>query len=125
MFGRKEPEMEVIVGPQSGIRGEITSKGTVRVDGKFEGNVAAECVIIGETGAIYGDITVKTCIIGGKLTGNIRASEGVEIRNRGEICGDIYALRLVIAEGAKFDGHSYMQRPQELEYIGQEPSLEM
>lgn len=125
MFSRKESEMEVIVGPQSGIKGEITSKGTVRIDGTFEGNVVAECVIIGETGAIYGDITVRTCIIGGKLTGNIHASEGAEIRHRGQICGDIYALRLVIAEGAQFDGRSYRQRPREIEYRGQEASLEM
>ncbi len=125
MFSRKESEMEVIVGPQSGIKGEITSKGTVRIDGTFEGNVVAECVIIGETGTICGDITVKTCIIGGKLTGNAHASEGAEIRHRGVICGDIYAQRLVIAEGAQFDGRSYMQRPKELEYRGQEPSLEM
>lgn len=125
MFGKKQPDMEVIVGPESGIRGEITSKGTVRVDGTFEGNVVAECVIIGETGAIGGDITVKTCIIGGKLTGNIHASEGVEIRHRGEICGDIYALRLVMAEGAQFDGHSYMQRPKEIGYMAQEVTLEM
>jgi cytoskeletal protein CcmA (bactofilin family) len=122
---RKQSDMEVIVGPESGIKGEITSKGTVRVDGTFDGNVVAECVIIGETGAICGDIVVKTCIIGGKLTGNVRASEGVEVRHRGEICGDIYAQRLVMAEGAKFDGHSYMQRTKEIGYVAQEATLEM
>ncbi|NJD91228.1 MAG: polymer-forming cytoskeletal protein [Geobacter sp.] len=115
MFGRKEPDMEVIIGPQSGVKGEITSKGTVRVDGRFEGNVAAECFIIGESGAVTGDIIVKSCIIGGKLIGNIRASGCVEIRHSGEICGDIYATRISMAEGAKFDGRSYMQRPRELE----------
>ncbi len=125
MFSRKQPDMEVIIGPESGIKGEITSKGTVRIDGTFEGNVTSECVIVGETGALTGDIAVKTCIIGGKLTGNIRASEGVEIRHRGEICGDIYAQKLIMAEGAQFDGHSYMQRPREIEYRSQEASLEL
>jgi len=87
--------------------------------------VVAECVIIGETGTICGDIAVKTCIIGGKLNGNVRASEGVEVRQRGEICGDIYAQRFIMAEGAKFDGHSYMQKPREIEYMAQEATLEM
>jgi cytoskeletal protein CcmA (bactofilin family) len=116
MFGKKEPDMEVIIGPQSGVKGEISSKGTVRVDGTFEGNVTAECFIIGESGAVIGDVTVKSCIIGGKITGNIRASGCVEIRHNGEICGDIYAVRISMAEGAKFDGHSYMQRPREIEF---------
>lgn len=116
MFGKKEPDMEVVIGPQSGVKGEITSKGTVRIDGSFEGNVTAESFIIGESGAVIGDVSVKKCIIGGMITGNIRASECVEIRQSGKICGDIYAVRITMAEGAKFDGHSYMQRPREIEF---------
>jgi cytoskeletal protein CcmA (bactofilin family) len=115
MFGRKGPDMEVIIGPESAVKGEITSKGTVRIDGHFEGNVSAECFIVGESGAMTGDIIVKSCIVGGRLTGNVRASGCVEIRPSGEICGDIYAARIAMAEGAKFDGRSYMQRPKELE----------
>lgn len=116
MFGKKDPDMEVIIGPESGIRGEISSRGTVRVDGSFEGNISAECLILGESGMITGDVIVSGCIIGGRMNGNIKAAECAEIRNTGEICGDIYAARLVMAEGAKFDGRSYMQRSKELEY---------
>jgi cytoskeletal protein CcmA (bactofilin family) len=124
MFGKKQPHLEIIIGPESVVTGEMTSKGTVRIDGRFEGNVSAECVIIGDTGAMIGDINGKALIIGGKITGNLRASEGVEIQPRGEVCGDIYAVRIVMAEGARFDGHSYMQRVQELEYKPGEPALE-
>ncbi len=124
MFGKKEPDMEVIIGQKSGVRGEISSKGTVRIDGTFEGNIVSENFIIGESGSVTGDVTVKTCIIGGRITGNIKAAECVEIRHSGEICGDIYAARTIIAEGAKFDGHSYMQRPREIEYQEQQVALE-
>lgn len=128
MFGKKQPDMEVIIGPDSGIKGEINSKGTVRIDGTFEGNINAECVIIGETGAMNGDVSAKGCILGGRIIGNIHASESVEIRPKGEIRGDIYATRLIMAEGARFDGRSYMQRPQgqgELEYVPQEEPLKI
>lgn len=125
MFGKKEPDMEVIIGQKSGVKGEINSNGTVRVDGTFEGNVVSESFIIGESGVVIGDISVKSCIIAGKMTGNIRASECVEVRHTGEISGDIYSARIVMAEGAKFDGHSYMQRPREIEYQGQEVFLEL
>lgn len=120
MFGKKEPDMEVIIGHKSGVKGEISSSGTVRVDGSFEGNIVAESLIIGESGCVIGDITVKSGIIGGKMTGNIRANDCVEVRHSGVVYGDIYSVRIVMAEGAKFDGHSYMQRPREIEYQQQE-----
>ncbi len=87
MFGKKEPDMEVIIGHKSGVKGEISSSGTVRVDGSFEGNIVAESLIIGESGCVIGDITVKSGIIGGKMTGNIRANDCVEVRHSGVVYG--------------------------------------
>jgi cytoskeletal protein CcmA (bactofilin family) len=116
MFTRKHPKLEVVIGPESVFKGELSSKGTVRVDGCFEGNIAADCVIIGETGAVIGDVAAKALIAGGKLTGNVRASDTVEIQPKGEVYGDIAASRLVIAEGAVFEGRSSMQKNREIAY---------
>jgi cytoskeletal protein CcmA (bactofilin family) len=113
---RKHPKIEVIIGSETVVKGEIVSKGTVRIDGRFEGSLSADCVIIGEGGNILGDVAAKTMIAAGKLTGNIHSTDSVEIQPKGEICGDIYTQKLTIAEGAVFEGRSTMQKNRELEY---------
>lgn len=113
---KKHPKLEVIVGSDTVIKGEITSKGTVRIDGRFEGALSAESVIIGEGAYLLGDITSKSLIAAGRITGNVHSSESVEIQPRGEVCGDIYTTRLSVAEGGVFEGRSYMQKSRELEY---------
>lgn len=120
MFAAKQQKLEVIVGPESAVRGDLTSKGTVRVDGSLEGNITADCVIIGEKGLITGDAMVRQMIVGGRIVGQIRAAEGVEIQRTGDVCGDISAARLTIADGAQFDGRSCMKRSKELAYSGGE-----
>ena len=59
---------------------------------------------------------MNVLIAGGKLRGNVRATDHVEIQTKGEVYGDIYTVRLSIAEGAVFEGRSSMQKDRELEY---------
>lgn len=113
---RKHQKLEVVIGTETVIKGEIVSKGTVRIDGRFEGNVTADCVIIGAGANILGDVASKSLIAAGRLTGNVHSSESVEIQPKGEVCGDIYTLRLTVADGGVFEGRSYMQKNRELEY---------
>jgi cytoskeletal protein CcmA (bactofilin family) len=113
---RKHPKLEVVLGTDTVIRGEIVSKGAVRVDGRFEGSLAAESVIVGEGGNITGDIASKSLIAAGRVTGNVHSTESVEIQPKGEVYGDIYTSRLSVADGGIFEGRSYMQKNRELEY---------
>src|SRR5512142_714661 len=100
----KHPKLEVVIGPDTVMKGELVSKGTVRIDGRFEGNLTADCLIIGEQGQILGDVAGKTRMAAGRITGNVRASESVEIQPKGEIGGDIYTQRLTVADGGVFEG---------------------
>jgi len=117
---KKHPKLEVVIGNETVIKGEIVSKGTVRIDGRFEGNVAADCVIVGESGTILGDVTAKSLLAAGRISGNVHSSESVEIQPKGEVSGDIYTHRLTVADGGVFEGRSYMQKNRdagrELEY---------
>lgn len=124
MFFHKQQKLEVVIGRESVMRGEINSKGTVKIDGVLEGGISADCVIIGEHGNISGDAVVRVMVVGGRIVGNIRAEEGVEIQSSGDVCGDIFAARLTIADGAKFDGRSTMQRAKELAYNGADAAIE-
>jgi cytoskeletal protein CcmA (bactofilin family) len=116
MFGSKHPKLEVVIGAESVFKGEMNAKGTIKIDGTIEGNITADCIILGESGTIVGDIQVNVLVAGGKLRGNVKAGDHVEIQSKGEVYGDIHTLRLMVAEGAVFEGRSSMQKNREIEY---------
>lgn len=114
MFGhnngnaKNESHLETIIGAESSFQGTLRSKGSVRVDGKIEGGIAAEGVILGEAGEVQGDISGRTVVVGGKVTGNIHATESLELLARSQVFGDLHAPQLLIAEGAIFEGSCLM-----------------
>lgn len=119
MFSKRQPKLDTIVGPESILKGDLVSKGTVKIDGQLEGNVNSDCLVIGETGKLTGDVTAREIVIGGRVAGNIHAADGVDILRKGEVCGDIFAARLTIAEGGHFDGRSTMQHQKKISYTGE------
>jgi len=113
MFARKQPAVETVIGAGSFVRGELTSKGTARIDGTFEGRVRADWIIVGESRVICGTIVCRGMIVGGKVEGTVHATELVDIKASGETLGDIYTLRLAVSEGGVFEGRSYMNKAKE------------
>ncbi len=112
MFKKTQQGVETLIGADTFIKGELNSKGTVRIDGSFEGIINADWVIVGESGRIKGDIKSRGTIIGGKVEGNINSSEVIEIKHKAEVHGEICTQKLSISEGAIFEGQSCMQRPE-------------
>jgi len=122
MFTRKNNRLEALIGPNSEFRGNITTLGTFRIDGVFLGNIAADWVILGESGSIRGDITARSVIIGGKVEGNVESEEIVEIKRTGQLTGDIITRKLLVAEGGVFEGRSLVQKDESkvLDFPGKE-----
>jgi cytoskeletal protein CcmA (bactofilin family) len=110
MFHKNTEKLESFIGINSAFKGDIGSQGTLRVDGNVEGNISADWVIIGEKAHVRGDITARGIVIGGKIDGNIRAKEIIEIKNKGHITGELMTKKLVVAEGGIFEGKSSMPR---------------
>ena len=108
MFG-KHKGMATIIGQESEFTGQIISKGTLRVDGKINGQVNADYIILSETASVKGDVTARGVIIGGRLEGNVAAMEGVEIKSTGKIWGEIFTDKISIAEGGVFNGKVEMK----------------
>ena len=104
MFGKDSEKMESLLGSNSNFKGDLNVKGTLRVDGRAEGRLDADCVILSESGLVKGDIQGKRIIIGGTVEGNLRAQELVEIKSKGKVLGDIFSHKLVVNEGAEFTG---------------------
>ncbi|HBX43326.1 MAG TPA: polymer-forming cytoskeletal protein [Deltaproteobacteria bacterium] len=113
MFGRSSTRLETVIGSDSTIRGELTIQGTVRVDGTVEGDIRADWVIVGETGKIRGNVQARAMVVGGKVEGNIDASEIVELKDKAQVFGEICAAKLAMSEGALFDGQSSMKQKKE------------
>lgn len=110
MFNKNSEKLESFVGTNTHFKGDITTKGTLRIDGSLVGNIETDWLILGEKAHLKGDIKAKGIIVGGCIEGNIKADEIIEIRAKGQIIGEIITSKLSMAEGAIFDGHSSMHR---------------
>jgi cytoskeletal protein CcmA (bactofilin family) len=113
MFGKSSAKLETVIGADSTITGELEIQGTVRVDGSVVGDIRADWVIIGETGRIRGNVQARMMVVGGRIDGNIDASEIVELKDKAQIFGEICTAKLTVSEGALFDGQSSMKRKKE------------
>ncbi len=115
MFG-KEPENQAVASGQTSIiaqgckfDGTVQVKGTLRIEGEFKGTIGTpESLVIGKTGVVRANVTVKNAIIGGKLFGNITAENKIELQSGSHVEGDIKTKRLVIDEGVFFEGNCSM-----------------
>lgn len=108
MFTRNTEKLESFIGANSAFKGNIDTKGTLRIDGRLEGNVQADWVILGEKSSVKGDIAARGIIVGGSVDGNLRAKEIIEIKSKGRVTGDTVTTKLTISEGGIFDGRSTM-----------------
>jgi cytoskeletal protein CcmA (bactofilin family) len=89
--------------------GKLRTPGSIRIDGRVVGEVAAaQSVAVGGSGDVDGNVTAKTVTIGGKIKGLIVAQEKLVFESKAIVRGDIRAARLVIDEGALFDGKCTM-----------------
>ncbi|GBE00176.1 polymer-forming cytoskeletal [bacterium BMS3Abin07] len=108
-ISKKTDKVETFIGNNSTFKGEINTSGTIRVDGTIEGNVISDWVVLGEKGNIKGDVVSNGIIVGGKIEGNIKAKEIIEVKNKGKIIGDILTPKLTIVEGGIIEGKTSMQ----------------
>jgi len=111
MFKKKMGGVETLVGRNCEIRGNLFSKGTIRIDGKVEGKIISnDGIIVGESATIKGDLEGKYVIIAGEITGDVVAQSKLEILHSGKLFGDIKTPRVVMAEGVIFEGTCEMEK---------------
>lgn len=102
----------VNIGKSVVIKGELTGSEDLTIEGHVEGKIELRqnVLTIGPNGRIKAQVFAKSVIILGEVTGNVTASEKVDLRDNGAVDGDIAAPRVAIAEGAHFRGSIDMQR---------------
>src|SRR6476659_6851502 len=102
----------VNIGKSVVIKGELNGSEDLTIEGQVEGTIQLKdhILTIGSNGKIKAQIFAKAVIVLGSVTGNVTASEKVDIRDNGSVDGDIISPRVAIAEGAHFRGSVDMQR---------------
>jgi cytoskeletal protein CcmA (bactofilin family) len=108
--GERGEKMEVpkvaSIGKSLHFRGDLSGNEDLAIEGAVEGKIALNGykVTIGETGRVAAEIHAKSVVVGGLVKGNISADERVEVAATGTVLGDVRAPRVVLVDGARFNG---------------------
>jgi cytoskeletal protein CcmA (bactofilin family) len=95
------------------LSGDLETSGSLRIDGKLEGNVRrADAVVLGVGAAMSGDIYAREVVVGGTITGNIQATERVELQATAIVTGDILTQTILVQEGGVVNGRVLMRPPE-------------
>ncbi len=90
--------------------GDIKFSDSFRIDGTFKGKIlSGNTLIVGEGGIVEADVDVANISVNGVVKGTLKASERVEIYSLGRVTGEIITPKLIVEDGAFFQGSCQME----------------
>jgi cytoskeletal protein CcmA (bactofilin family) len=96
-----ETRLAGLIDMESEFNGELTFKGSFRIEGHFKGTINSDSLlVVGERGKVEADIKVGQLVINGEIRGTLQASERIEVHNKGRVFGTLLAPTLIVEEGA-------------------------
>jgi len=102
-------ELNALLGKGSSFEGKLVFEGTVRIDGKFTGEiVSTDTLIIGEGAEVKSQVQVGSLVIVGEYTGDAKASKSIELKAPAKVRGTLTTASIVIERGVFFDGSCKM-----------------
>lgn len=109
----KDGTLSGFVGSGTTVTGEATFKAMLRVDGKFSGRITSSSgtLVVGSGGQVDANIEVAVATIQGTVTGDIIATQRIELGRASRLSGNIQTPSLIIEQGAVFEGTSKMIEP--------------
>jgi cytoskeletal protein CcmA (bactofilin family) len=111
---KSKDKVVTFLGKRTSFEGKLAFHGTIRIDGRFKGEITkGGNLIVGEEGIIEADMHVSYIIVRGEVHGNITSDQRVDIRAPGKVFGNIQAPTVVIDEGVIFEGKTSMYRAKE------------
>ncbi|MET0462182.1 MAG: polymer-forming cytoskeletal protein [Chitinophagaceae bacterium] len=98
-----------LIGAGTTLKGDISSNSDLRIDGTIIGNISSTAkVVVGANGVVEGDITGNQADIIGKVTGNVKAKDLLQLRGDSLVNGNLYAGKLQVEPSATFNGQCHM-----------------
>ncbi len=100
------------IGKSVVVKGELSGSEDLYVDGVVEGTIELQgnSLVIGPNGQVKATVNAKNVTVQGKVEGDNRASDRVELRKSAIIVGEIVTQRVAIEEGAYFKGKIDIQK---------------
>jgi len=105
-----------VIGPTLVFKGELSADEDLIIDGTIEGTIAhhKKNLTIGKQGRVTADIHASSVIVEGELNGDIHSDGLVSLAKGAMVTGNVYCARLVMEDGATFNGKIDMAVPQQL-----------
>jgi len=100
------------IGKSIVINGELSGSEDLTIEGRVDGKIELRdhVLTVGSNGRIKAQVSAKAIVVLGQVTGNLNATEKVDIKESGSVEGDIVAPRVAIADGSHFRGSIDMQK---------------
>ena len=105
---RKSDKLDLVVGKNSRVTGDVESAGTILIEGTIIGNLYGNKAILGERSYVKGDISANNISVAGKVEGQVKAKESIEVKATAHISGHMLTRSLSMMKGAIFNGMSKM-----------------
>ncbi len=114
-WSHQADSFETLIAAGAEFRGGIAAKGAVHIHGRVDGNVRCEdLLVVGRDGEVKGDVWGRVVTIGGRVLGNVEATERVDVLSTARLTGDIHSPAVSIEVGAEFEGTTHMGAPSAL-----------
>ena len=98
-----------LIGAGTTLKGDISSNSDLRIDGTIIGNViCSQKIVIGASGNVEGDISGNQADIVGKVSGNIKTKDLLQLRGDCTVKGNVNAGKLQVEPTAIFNGQCHM-----------------
>ena len=94
-----------IIGEDLTIRGNVTSKGEIQIDGEIEGDIRCGSLLLGDKSQVTGGVAAEDVVVRGHLVGSIKGLR-ITLQAQSHVEGDIFHQSLAIEQGAYFEGKS-------------------
>jgi cytoskeletal protein CcmA (bactofilin family) len=112
-------DITTILGKGSKFDGKLTFEGTVRIDGRFSGEIQTDgTLIIGESAEVEANIRAATVVVQGRVRGDVSASESLTIQAPARVQGNLTTPNLMIEKGSFFEGHCTMSQESVAAHVG-------
>lgn len=108
-----------VIGPTLAFRGELSADEDLIIEGTIEGSIAhhEKNLTVGKHGKVTADIHASSVIIEGVLNGDIHSNGLVSLARGSMVSGNIYCARVIMEDGAKFNGMIDMGQPTQLKAV--------
>lgn len=103
-------KIDTLIGDQTEITGDVRFTGGLHIDGTVKGNVIATndsnaVLMLSEHGRIEGEVRVPNVVLNGAVTGDVHASERIELASKARVNGNVFYSLIEMAMGAEVNGN--------------------